>query len=197
MIGAAAEHPNVQVSIDERPLENLTKFLLISTSRPIAHVRLQGGAMRAVARTAPPLSLPVHLFQVSGSAARTEWVDNQRIAISIFPSLPTGMELAVQLVGEAVRLSGAWASINSRRISSLTKLWQRLNCYSDSLNAPDRERYCLEKTAFFNALVGCAGHRCPVPCQFNCTPCMRMTQDQSAVDVENRFEVGVELADIA
>ena len=27
--------------------------------------------------------------------------------------------------------------------------------------------------------------------------CMRMTQDQSAVDVENRFEVGAELADIA
>ena len=42
-----------------------------------------------------------------------EWVDNQRIAISIFPSLPTGMDSAVQLVGEAVRLSGAWASINS------------------------------------------------------------------------------------
>jgi hypothetical protein len=26
---------------------------------------------------------------------------------------------------------------------------------------------------------------------------MRMTQDQSTVDVENRFEVGVELAEIA
>jgi hypothetical protein len=107
------------------------------------------------------------------------------------------MESAVQLIGEAIRLSGAWASVNSKRILSLTKLWQRLNCYRDSLNAPDRERYCLEKTAFFNTLVGCEGHRCPVPCQFICTPCMRMTQDQSTVDVENRFEVGAELADIA
>ena len=94
-----------------------------------------------------------------------EWVDDQKVAIAIFSSLPAGSDLAIQLVGEAVRLSGAWASINSKRISSLTKLWQRLNCYRDSLNAPDRERYCLEKTAFFNTLVGCEGHRCPVPCQ--------------------------------
>ena len=126
-----------------------------------------------------------------------EWVDNQRIATSIFPSLPTGMDSAIQLVGEAVRLSGAWASINSKRISNLTKLWQRLNCYRDSLDAPDRERYCLEKTAFFNTLVGCEGHRCPVPCQFICTPCMHMTQDQFTIDVENRFEVATELAEIA
>ena len=126
-----------------------------------------------------------------------EWVDDQKVAIAIFSSLPAGSDLAIQLVGEAVRLSGAWASINSKRISSLTKLWQRLNCYRDSLNAPDRERYCLEKTAFFNTLVGCEGHRCPVPCQFICTPCMRMTQDQSTIDVENRFEVATELAEIA
>ena len=82
-------------------------------------------------------------------------------------------------------------------LSSLAKLWQRLNCYRDSLDAPDRERYCLEQTAFFNTLVGCEGHRCPVPCQFICTPCMRMTQDQSTVDGENRFEVATELAEIA
>jgi hypothetical protein len=126
-----------------------------------------------------------------------EWVNNQRMAISIFSSLPTGMESAVQLVGEAIRFSGAWASINSKQISSLTKLWQRLNCYRDSLDTPDRERYCLEKTAFFNTLVGCEGHWCPVPCQFICTSCMRMTQDQSTIDVENRFEVATEPAEIA
>lgn len=125
------------------------------------HVDEESSRALSLARQAPSFTM--------------EWVDNQRIAISIFPSLPTGMDSAVQLVGEAVRLSGAWASINSERISSLTKLWQRLNCYRDSLNAPDRERYCPEKTAFFNTLVGCEGHRCPVPCQFICTPCMRMT----------------------
>jgi hypothetical protein len=95
-----------------------------------------------------------------------EWVDDQKMAIAIFSSLPVSIDLALQLVGEAIQLSGAWASIDSERISSLAKLWQRLNCYRDSLNAPDRQRYCLEKTAFFNTLVGCEGHRCPLPCRF-------------------------------
>ena len=126
-----------------------------------------------------------------------EWTRSGRMNIAIFPSLPTGLDLAVQLVGEAIQIPGAWASINARPLATLTKLWQRLNCYRDSLNAPDRQRYCLEKTAFFNTLVGYEGHRCPVPCQFICTPCMRMTQDQSTIDVENRFEVATELAEIA
>lgn len=126
-----------------------------------------------------------------------EWTGSGRMSVAIFPSLPTGLDLAVQLVGEAIQIPGARASINARPLSTLTKLWQRLNCYRDSLKAPDRQRYCLEKTAFFNALVGCEGHRCPVPCQFICTPCMRMTQDQSTIDVENRFEMATELAEIS
>ncbi len=127
----------------------------------------------------------------------TEWVNDQKMAIAIFTSLPVGIGLALQLVGEAIELPGAWASIDSKRISSLAKLWQRLNCYRDSLNEPDRQRYCLEKTAFFNTLVGCEGQRCPASCQFFCTPCMRMTQDQSTIDVENRFDVAAELAEVA
>jgi hypothetical protein len=127
-----------------------------------------------------------------------EWVDNQRIAISIFPSLPTEMESAVQLVGEAVRLSGAWASINSKRISGLTKLWQRLACYRDSLAVHDPVYYCREKSAFFNTLVGCEAHRCPVPCQFICTPCMGMAQAQEGTTIyqETGFEVAATLAEI-
>ena len=126
-----------------------------------------------------------------------EWRGSDRMSIAIFPSLPTGLDLAVQLIGETIQIPGAWASINARPLSSLAKLWQRLNCYRDSLDAPDRGRYCLQKTAFFNTLVGCEEHRCPVSYQFICTPCMRMTQDQSPIDGENRFEVVTELAEIA
>ena len=125
-----------------------------------------------------------------------EWVDNQRIAISIFPSLPTGMDSAVQLVGEAVRLSGVWASINSKRISSLAKLWQRLACYRDSLAVHDPACYCREKAALFNTLVGCEMHRCPVPCQFICTPCMGMAQEGRTIYQEQSFEVAATLAEI-
>jgi hypothetical protein len=77
------------------------------------------------------------------------WVHGERVGIAIFSSLPKGVDLAVQLIGEAIHIEGAWASVNAKPISSLTKLWQRLKCYRDSLNALDRGRYCQEKAAFF------------------------------------------------
>jgi len=77
--------------------------------------------------------------------------------VACSPRYRSTIDLAVQLIGETVRLSGAWASVNSKRMSSLARLWQRLNCYRDSLSRPDRERYCREKTAFFNMLVGANG----------------------------------------
>jgi hypothetical protein len=125
-----------------------------------------------------------------------EWEDNDKMAIAIFPSLPEGIEAAVQLVGEAVRLAGARASMNSKPVSSLTKLWQRLACYQDSLNVADPVRYCLEKSSLFNTLVGCEAHRCPVPCQFICTPCMRMEQEGTTVNPVNRYHVAAELGEI-
>lgn len=126
-----------------------------------------------------------------------EWVDDQKVAIAIFYSLPTGIDLAIQLVGEAVRLSGAWTSVNSKRISSLTKLWQRLACYRDSLAVDDPASYCRGKSALFNTLVGCEAHRCPVPCQFLCTPCMGMAQQGTTIYQEKRFEIAATLAEIA
>ncbi len=125
-----------------------------------------------------------------------EWDDDHKVAIAIYSSLPKGIEEAVQLVGEAVRLSGAWASLDSRRVSSLTKLWQRLACYQGSLDVEDPFQYCKERSALFNVLVGCEGHLCPVPCQFICTPCMRMEQEGTAVRSDGQYKVAAELAEI-
>ena len=124
------------------------------------------------------------------------WVDGQKVAIAIFYSLPTGIDLAIQLIDEAVRLSRAWASVNSKRMSSLIKLWQRLVCYRDSLAVYDSACYCREKSALFNTLVGCDAHRCPVPCQFLCTPCMGMAQEGTKIYQEKRFEIAATLAEI-
>src|SRR5262245_33421222 len=124
----------------------------------------------------------------------TERVHDEKVAIAIFPSLPSGIEGAVRLVGEAVRLSGAWASVDAKPVSSLTKLWQRLACYRESLDAQDPLRYCREQSALFNTLVGCEARRCPVACQFICRPCMRMEQEAGGAD---RFVVAAELAEIA
>ena len=125
-----------------------------------------------------------------------DWVDGERIGVAIFPSLPKGIDLALQLIGEAIRVEGAWASVNAKPMSSLTKLWQRLDCYRNSLGASDQTRYCREKSALFNTLVGCEHHLCPVPCQFICTPCMKMAQEGSEVEVTQRYDVAVALAEI-
>lgn len=125
-----------------------------------------------------------------------EWTNNQRTAVAIFPALPEGIDLAVQLIGEAVRLPSAWASVDTKPISSLTKLWQRVSCYRDSLDVEDRARYCREKSALFHSLVGCEERRCPVPCQFICTPCMGMTQNGSAIDSGDQYRVAAVLAEI-
>ncbi|MEC4890309.1 MAG: hypothetical protein RI101_09650 [Nitrospira sp.] len=101
----------------------------------------------------------------------------ERVCIATFPDLPKGIDLALQLIGESVRIHGAWASINARPISNLTKLWQRLECYRESLLVDDVRRHCLEKSALFHTLVGCEVSRCPVSCQFLCTPCRLMLQD--------------------
>jgi len=125
-----------------------------------------------------------------------EWVNDGKVAVAIYAALPAGIEGAIQLIGEAVRLSDARASMNSRRVSSLAKLWQRLVCYQESLDVENPPQYCREKSALFNTLVGCEEHRCPVPCQFVCTPCMKMAQEGTIVIPANRYKVAVELAEI-
>jgi hypothetical protein len=62
----------------------------------------------------------------------------------IFPSLPTGMESSVQLVGETIRLSRSLARVNVQSISNVTTLRQRQDCYCDSLNTLGRDRSCPE-----------------------------------------------------
>jgi len=125
-----------------------------------------------------------------------EWVNNERVSVAIFASLPTGIDLALQLIGAAIHIEGAWASVNTKPISSLTKLWQRLDCYRGSLATTHLKRYCQEKSAMFNSLVGSDHHLCPVPCQFVCTPCMRMTQEGSGVSVTQRHDVAATLAEV-
>ena len=57
-------------------------------------------------------------------------------------------------------------------------------------------RYCLDKSAFCNTWVGCRAHRCPVPCQFICIPCMKMQQEDPALSASHRFKVAAASAEI-
>lgn len=125
-----------------------------------------------------------------------EWVEARRMAVARFPSLPAGIDLAVDLVGEAVRLPGVRASMNAVPVSTLTKLWQRLACYRDSLGAGDGRRYCFEKSAHFHALVGCEGRECPVSCQFICRPCLHTREGQETGRMPDSYMAAAVQAEI-
>lgn len=123
----------------------------------------------------------------------------RRTAVVTFPSLPTHIDLAVELVGEAVRLPEAWATVNATPLSSLTKLWQRLTCYRGSLGAADPARYCREQAAHFHRLVGCDGVHCPVSCQFICTPCLGLLAQEGGAPLivpQKRYQAAAQLAEV-
>ena len=58
-----------------------------------------------------------------------EWTGSGRMSFKVSPSLQTDIDLAVQLVGEAIEIPGAWAIISARPLATLAKHWQRLNCF--------------------------------------------------------------------
>lgn len=88
-----------------------------------------------------------------------------------FPELPRGIDLALRVIGESVRIPGAWASVGGQRMSSLVALWNRLDCYRQSLPHVDRAAYCQGRAATLRSLLGCGVSACATPCQFVCPQC--------------------------
>ena len=70
-----------------------------------------------------------------------------------------------------MRIAGSWATVNGQRMSSLVALWNRLDCYRQSLDAPDPPVFCASKAAALQATVGCSVESCAAPCQFLCREC--------------------------
>ena len=125
-----------------------------------------------------------------------EWVHDERVAVGVFPSLPDGIDLAVELVGESMGLAGAWASVNAKPMSNLVGLWHRLVCYRDSLTAADPIRYCREQSARFNALAVCAGQRERGVCQFIAMPGDLVSRAETVETAATQLEAAARLAEI-
>ena len=88
-----------------------------------------------------------------------------------FPELPRAIDLALRVIGELVRIPGAWATVGGQRMSSLVSLWNRLDCYRQSLPHVDRIAYCQGRAATLRFLLGCGVQSCATPCQFVCPQC--------------------------
>ncbi len=88
-----------------------------------------------------------------------------------FAGLPHSIDLVLRVIGESVRIPGAWATVGGQRMSSLVALWNRLDCYRQSLSQLDRSAYCRGKARELQALLGCVVLSCESPCQFVCPQC--------------------------
>ncbi len=88
-----------------------------------------------------------------------------------FTNLPEHIDLALQAIGEFARIPGAWATVGGQRMSSLVALWNRRNCYRQSLSRPDRAAYCQDNAASIRSGSSCGLVFCSVPCRFSCPLC--------------------------
>ncbi len=111
-----------------------------------------------------PFAVPAftHVLEETGSGLHH---------VVTFVKLPEYIELALQAIGESVRIPGAWAAVGGQRMSSLVALWNRLDCYRQSLSSSDRTAYCRNKAASVRTGLGCGLAFCSAPCQFLCPLC--------------------------
>ena len=91
-----------------------------------------------------------------------------------FVGLPEHIDVALRAIGESVRIPGSWATVDGQRMSSLVALWNRLDCYRQSLAVADRQAFCAGKAASLQSRLGCGAEACTAPCQFLCTQCTLM-----------------------
>ncbi|MBL8070276.1 MAG: hypothetical protein JNM35_04180 [Nitrospira sp.] len=119
-------------------------------------------------------SLPQPLGEASARHALTHCIQHSgadRVQVVTVANVSQHIDVALQLIGESVRIAGSWATVNGQRMSSLVALWNRLDCYRQSLDAPDPQVFCASKAAALQATLGCSVESCAAPCQFLCREC--------------------------
>lgn len=119
----------------------------------------------------------------SAPAFHTEGEGNKRTYVATFDDLPRLIDLAVQLIGEAVNVPSVRVRINERDITRVGKFWTALLCYRESLHAPDPLSYCARQAARVSDAAGCPDRTCLSHCQFICTRCLAVVRESGAPPV--------------
>ncbi|MCS6319461.1 MAG: hypothetical protein H8K05_17140 [Nitrospira sp.] len=100
-----------------------------------------------------------------------EQSESGRSQVVTFAKLPEYVEVALQVIGESVRIPGSWATVNGQRMSSLVALWNRVDCYRQSLAVADKPAFCASQVGTLRAKLNCSVELCSAPCQFLCRQC--------------------------
>lgn len=100
-----------------------------------------------------------------------------RSYLAVFADLTESLDQVIRLFGELVKISGVQATIDDRRIDSLTQFWSALLCYRESLDEPNPHDHCLRKSVRVSDVSGCPDRTCVTHCQFICTRCLDLAHN--------------------
>jgi hypothetical protein len=131
-------------------------------------------------------SVPQPLGEASAQHALTHCIQDSgsgRVQVVTMANVSQHIDLALQLIGESVRIAGSWATVNGQRMSSLVALWNRLDCYRQSLDAPDPPVFCASKAVRSS---GNSGLQCGVLCGSLSVSLPRMHPDRHSSAYRNR-----------
>ncbi len=119
----------------------------------------------------------------SAPAFEVEGQEDKRFYVATFDDLPRSIDLAVQLVGEAVNVPSVRVTINERDITRVGKFWTALLCYRESLHTPDPLSYCVRQAARISDAAGCPDRTCLSHCPFICTRCLEIARESGSPPV--------------
>ena len=112
-------------------------------------------------------SLPQPLGEASARHALTHCIQHSgadRVQVVTVANVSQHIDVALQLIGESVRIAGSWATVNGQRMSSLVALWNRLDCYRQSLDVAGRPAFCASQVGTLRAKLNCSVELCSASC---------------------------------
>jgi len=125
-----------------------------------------------------------------------EQSESGRSQVFTFARLPEYIEVALQVLGESVRIPESWATVNGQRRSGLVALWNRLDCYRQSLDVAGRPAFCASQVGTLRAKLNCSVELCSASCQFLCRQCALSGRHPAAAMVHPEAQVLALLGEI-
>ena len=130
--------------------------------------------------TAIGLARRAPIFETFGTGA-------ERSYRATFTDVIQSLDVVIRLVGELSWCQGAHATINDRKVMSLTRFWSALICYQESLEEQNPLDHCLRQSARVSDVSGCPDRSCVTHCQFICTRCLELAVESGSPPIATQL----------
>lgn len=100
--------------------------------------------------------------------------------VAVFDDFPQSVDLVIRLIDGACDLRDVRIMVDARPIVSRMKFHSALQCYRESLCAPNPEVYCAQQAKKVGENGGCPDRACVSHCQFICSRCLGVARERGA-----------------